>query len=261
MQKINEKKNISKVTVLFPVYNEKIEFLKDSILSLINQSYINWQCLIINEGKNKENSIFLNEIVSNDKRFKLIIPNQKIGLAGSLNLGLSIANTEFIARFDSDDIMQKDRLEIQLKFLEKNKLISVVGSNLSIIDKKNKIIKTRKYPEYGRMLYFYFSCRCGLAHPATMFRTKDVKKVGMYNSKLTGAEDLDLWLKMLKNGYKFYNIQKPLLLYRKSSTRPAKHWTNVYKVRKDNFGLFNKYYEKFILFCIKLIKKSKELKI
>ena len=261
MNKSLEVKNKNKVTVLLPIYNEKKAFLKDAIESLINQSFKDWKCLIINEGKRKDNELFINEILSKDKRFKLLIPKQKIGLAGSLNLGLSLTNTEYVARFDSDDIMQKERLEIQLKFLEKNKFISVLGSNIFIINEKNKIIRIRKYPRFGKKLYLYFSFRCGLAHPATMFRLKDVKKVGMYNPKLTGAEDLDLWLKMIKNGYKFYNIQKPLLLYRQSSTRSSKHWSNVYKVRKDNSGIFNKSYEKIILICIKLIKKSKELKI
>ena len=261
MNKSFEVKKNSQITVLLPIHNEKKEFLKDSIESLINQSYDNWKCLIIYEGEKKENIVFMNEILKKDKRFKLIIPNQKLGLAGSLNLGLSLSDTEYIARFDSDDIMLKDRLKIQLQFLEKNKSISVVGSNLFVINEKNEKIKLRKYPKQGRKLFFYFSYRCGLAHPSTMFRLKSVQKVGMYNPELTGAEDLDLWLRILKNGFSIYNIQEPLLLYRQNFSRSTNHWSNVYKVRKENSGIFIIFPEKLILLCIKLILLIRSLKI
>ena len=94
--------------------------------------------------------------------------------------------------------MHKNRLLNQLNFLENNLNISVVGSNLKIINNKNVIVGTRKYPKNGKQLLFNFSLRCGLAHPSVMYRLKDVISVGMYNVKLGRAEDLDLWLRMIK---------------------------------------------------------------
>ena len=245
-----------KVTVLLPVYNENIDYLKKAISSLLIQTCKTWKCYIIFEGNNKDNLNYINKILSKDDRFKLIIPSKKSGLASSLNIGLEHADTEYIARFDSDDIMHHERLHYQLMFLEKNKDISVVGSNLIIIDKKGKQIGKRNYPEYGKKLNFYFSYKCGLAHPSTMFRLKDVEAIGMYNSKLSKAEDLDLWLRMLRKGFKFYNIQKPLLLFRlKSNFRPRSHWEFVLKVRKANLGTFNLFQEKFIFLVYWIICK------
>ena len=166
---------------------------------------------------------------------------------------MQLADTEFIARFDSDDIMQKNRLQKQLNFLESNPNISVVGSNLKIINDKNKEIGKREYPVSGKKLLINFTLRCGLAHPSVMFRLKDVISVGMYNKELKAAEDLDLWLRMIKKGFHFYNIQKPLIYYRKSEFRPKKHWLNVYKVRKENIGTFYAPLEKIILLCFKLL--------
>ena len=243
----------NKITVLIPIHDEKMDFLEKSIESLINQSYKYWECLIIFEGNNKKNLNYLNRIKKIDKRFKVVIPEKKLGLAGSLNFGLDLADTKYIARFDSDDIMHKNRLVNQLNFLEKNLNISVVGSNLKIINDKNEILGTRKYPKNGKKLLFNFSFRCGLAHPSVMFRLKDVISAGKYNDKLERAEDLDLWLRMIKKGFRFYNIQKELVLFRKNKFRPKKHWLNVYKVRKQNNEIFYSPYEKTILFFLKLL--------
>ena len=245
--------NKKKITVLIPICNERIDFLKKSIQSIINQTNKNWQCLIIFEGDNKKNLNYLKDIKRIDKRFKLVIPKKKLGLAGSLNLGLKLADTEFIARFDSDDIMQKNRLQNQQNFLEKNSNISVVGSNLKIINNKDKEIGKRDYPDSGKKLLINFILRCGLAHPSVMFRLKDVISVGMYNEKLNAAEDLDLWLRMIRKGFNLYNIQEPLLYYRKSEFRSKKHWLNVYKVRKENIGTFNTPLEKIILLCFRIL--------
>ena len=242
-----------KITVLLPVCNQKQKFLKESINSLINQDYKYWICFIIFEGRKLNNLSYIKNIISRDKRFKLINPPQKIGLAGSLNLGLNKTKTEYVARFDSDDIMHKNRLSEQLNFLERNKSISVVGSNLKIINDKGKKIGIRLYPKSGKALILYFIIRCGLAHPSTLFRLKDILSIGMYRQNLLGAEDLDLWLRMIKNGFKFHNIQKPLLFYRKNEFRSLNHWENVYKVRSDNSGIFTFLVEKIVLICFKVM--------
>ncbi len=242
-----------KLTVILPIYNENIIFLKESIESIINQSMTNWNCIIILEGNSEANKKFLENIVKEDKRFTLIKPKNKLGLAESINLGLKKAKTEYIARFDSDDIMDKERLLTQFIFLEKNECFSVVGSNIFLINKDGLKTKVRKYPRSGSNLLLYFLFRCGLAHPSTMYRLKDVVASGMYKKDLSGAEDLDLWLRMIKKGYKFYNLQKPLLFYREKKFRDSNHWENVFRVRKDNLGIFNFLIEIVILFCIKIL--------
>lgn len=248
---INEK-IVTQVTVLIPIYNENIHFLKESIASLISQKFKWWICFLIFEGENKENLFFLEDICKKDTRFKLVKPNTKLGLVKSLNLGLSLAKSKYIARFDSDDKMKPERLSMQYDFLEENPSISVVGSNIVRVDNLGKSIGLRKYPESGKSLLKYFSFRCGLAHPSVMFRRSDVKAVGMYNEQLTKGEDLDLWLRLLKSGYKFFNIQTPLLEYRKNKLRDSTHWRQVLQIRKSHRGLFGRNRERFVI-CLLII--------
>lgn len=249
----------SKVTVLVPIYNEKILFLRDSLNSLINQTFKNWHCILVFEGGDKNNLKILKDLCKNDKRFRLIEPSLEIGLVKSLNLGLSLAKSKYVARFDSDDIMKPHRLSMQYDFLENNPMISVVGSNIINIDKTGNYLGIRKYPEKGKKLLNYFSFRCGLAHPTVMFRLNHVKKIGMYNEDLLAGEDLDLWLRMLKFGFKLHNLQAPLLEYRSNKFRKSLHWEQVLQIRQANKGLFGKKKEIAFIFCLKIFLFLKKL--
>lgn len=249
---MKHEKIVAQVTVLIPIYNENIHFLKESIESLISQNFKWWNCFLIFEGENKENLFFLEDICKKDTRFKLIKPTTKLGLVKSLNLGLSLAKSKYIARFDSDDKMKPERLLIQYYFLEENPSISVVGSNIIRVNNLGKYVGLRKYPESGKSLLRYFYFRCGLAHPSVMFRLSDVKAVGMYNEKLTKGEDLDLWLRLLKSGYRFFNIQNPLLEYRENKLRDSNHWRQVLQIRESHRGLFGRNRERFAI-CLLII--------
>lgn len=247
-----------KVTVLIPIYNENILFLKESLKSLISQTFKLWECILVFEGSNKENLFFLKDICKIDNRFTLVESDSVLGLVKSLNLGLSLAKSKYIARFDSDDKMKPNRLLTQYNFLEKNPAITVVGSNIIKINNSGKSVGLRKYPESGESLLRYFSFRCGLAHPTVMYRLSDIKAVGMYNENLSKGEDLDLWLRLLRSGYKFFNIQIPLLEYRLNNLRDQTHWREVLKIRKSYRGLFGKNRERFIIifFNIYLLLKK-----
>ena len=113
-----------KVTVLMPVYNCE-KYLRESIESILNQTFKDFEFLIINDGSSDKSA----EIVEsyNDNRINFVQNEKNIGLAASLNRGLDIAKGEYIARMDADDISLPERLEKQVRFMETNPQIGICG--------------------------------------------------------------------------------------------------------------------------------------
>ena len=111
------------ISVLMCTYNEKVIELKESIESILNQSYANFEFIIVNDGPdNVKGKNVLNYYAQKDKRIKIIENEINIGLAASLNKGLDFCNGEYLARMDADDISMPDRLEKEMEFLKKYSL-------------------------------------------------------------------------------------------------------------------------------------------
>lgn len=224
----------TEISIVLPIYNEKTEFLQRCLQSIAQQSFVNWECLCIIESTDFGNEELVSQFTSNDARFRLIKPDKKIGLPASLNLGVECSKSSYIARMDSDDVMLKNRLERQYKFLKDNPGTSIVGSAYQKINHKNEVIGIRTYPANGLRLWLYFCFRCGLAHPTVLFKKDDFKAVGGYDEKLQFCEDLDLWLRYKRAKFIIHNIQEELLQYR-SSSRGIYHWKYMLVVRLKNF--------------------------
>ena len=125
------------ISVLMPVYNTKEEFLRTAIESILNQTFSNFEFIIINDGStNNAEDVILS--YKDDRIIYLKQENQ--GIVAALNNGWDRAKGEYIARMDSDDISFPERFEKQLKFLEENPEYSLVGSWAEVIPNK-RIIK------------------------------------------------------------------------------------------------------------------------
>ena len=117
-----------KVTVLLPVYNSD-KYIRESIDSIIAQSFTDWDMLILNEyGSSEKCTKIVKEYEQKDPRIKVIQNSKRLGLAESLNLGMREAKGEYIARMDADDISRSDRFEKQVEFLDNHLNVAVVGS-------------------------------------------------------------------------------------------------------------------------------------
>ena len=195
---------IPRISAIMAVYNTKEEWLKESIESILNQTYSDFEFIIINDGStnNVENVI----LSYKDERIKYI-KQENQGLAKSLNNGLDIAKGEYIARMDSDDISLPERFEKQVKFLDENLDISIVGTSHEYFP-NGKIAKMLKYPKY-----IDFLKGNSIGHPTVMFRRADFEKYDLkYNPEYL-CEDYELWSRAIKY-LKFANIQEILLKYR-----------------------------------------------
>ncbi len=195
------------VTILMPVFNSE-SFLIDAIESILNQSYSNFEFLIVNDGSTDNSLRILNKFKKKDNRITIL--NQKnLGIENALNNGISISKGEYIFRMDSDDISASDRIESQLKFMISNH-IDVCGSWAKCFGASSKIIKTNVSHKNIKTAMFFHS---PFVHPTMSFKANVLKKY-KYSNAFSHAEDYYLWIRLATNKIVFGNLPKVCLYYR-----------------------------------------------
>jgi glycosyltransferase involved in cell wall biosynthesis len=198
-----------KVTVLMPVYNSE-KYLKEAIESILNQTFKDFEFLIIDDASTDKSV----EIVSSyrDSRIRIIHNDRNLGCAESLNRGVKLAMGEYIARMDADDISLPNRLEKQVRFMEKNPDIGICGAwHESIGDDEGAIWQTPVKHERICVELLFLSC---LSHPTVIMRREPILKNGLfYDESFTLAGDYDYWAKASKI-VRLANMPEVLLKYR-----------------------------------------------
>lgn len=132
-----------KVTILLPVYNGA-ETLARSIHSILNQTYLDWELLILEDGSN-DNTLSIARSFK-DERIKIISDGLHLGIVKRLNQGIQQSENQYIVRMDADDVSYPERLKKQVSFLEANPTIDLVGTSMRILNKKGKVIGNRIFP-------------------------------------------------------------------------------------------------------------------
>lgn len=201
-----------KISVVMPVYNTKEEWLREAIESILNQSYKDFEFIIIDDGSDKSIEPIVNSY--NDARI-VLIRQENQGIAKSLNYGFKISKGEYIAIMDSDDISMPERFEKQVTFLDNNPKITVLGSWFEAFPKK-EVCKHPKNPKYLDFTKF-----CCIAHPSVMLRRLGFKKYNLYYNPKYKCEDYELWSRAVRI-LDFYNLQEVLLKYRVHSSNASK---------------------------------------
>lgn len=200
-----------KISVVMSVYKEPVEWMRQSIDSILNQTYPDFEFIIINDKPDREeNAQLLNEYAQKDNRIKIITNEENIGLTKSLNKGLKVAKGKYIARMDADDISMPERFQKQIAFLEANSHIGVLGTAINYFGKKKGFFQ---YPKHQCDVFLFLnSC---FAHPSIMGRSEIIKQFS-YDESFVVAQDYDLWERMYANEVLFANLSEPLLQYRVS---------------------------------------------
>ena len=202
-----------KISVLMSVNNCEL-YLRQSIESIINQTFKDFEFIIVNDGSSDSSYKIINSY--HDKRIKLINNKTKLGLSKSLNKGLKICKSKIIARMDADDISKRDRLEKQYQFFKENKNIDVLGGQAVLIDKDgNKIDSKHLYPISNNLAKWELLREVPFCHPAVMFRKNALEKAGLYNEKFIYAQDFELWKRLAQLGFSFSNLPDKVIYYRK----------------------------------------------
>lgn len=208
-----------KISVVMSVYKEPVDWMRQSIESIINQTFTDFEFIIINDKPDREeNAQLLNEYAQKDNRIKIITNEENIGLTKSLNKGISVAKGEYIARMDADDISLPNRFSVQMSFLEEHPNMAVCSSGCYIIDEDNNIIGERNrelnYQKIKNNLIF----ECPLVHPSVIFKRSVDSKVVQYDESIRYAQDYALWVEICKN-HEVHILPQKLVRYRKSGSQ------------------------------------------
>ena len=219
------------VSVIIPYYKKK-EYIVRSLKSALNQSHKNIEIIIIYDDKDLNDYFYLKEIISKNKRIKLIKNKKNEGVSISRNKGISISKGKFIAFLDADDTWNKNKLNYQLNYMLSNNLI-ITHTNYRIINEANKVIRSMKVKKYLSYKELLNSCDIGLS--TVMIDSKIKKKLKF--KKITTKEDYLLWLSLSKK-YKIVGIDIYLANWRSVKNSLS---TSIIQKFKDAFILYNKY--------------------
>lgn len=201
-------------SVIMATYKESIECLKQSIESIINQTYNDFEFIIILDNPdNKEHIAFINDYVCKDERIKFYINDKNMGLTNTLNRGLKLAEGKYVCRMDADDISELYRMEHQKKYLEENDFDLIGGISQMIDEDGNTIYSIKKVPTNFKKIKKCIKYNQVISHP-TWFGKKEVfdKLNGYRNMPL--CEDYDFTLRAILQGFKISNVNECVLKYR-----------------------------------------------
>lgn len=196
------------ISIVMPSYNSE-KFIEKSIYSVINQTYKNWELLIIDDCSNDNSLELIKHFCQIDSRIKLIIHQKNHGVAESRNRGLKEAIFPYIAFLDSDDVWDQNKLEIQVNFMIKNNVAISFTEYYRINEFDQKIGEVNKIPK--EVNYFDLLKGNSIAMSTSMIDTRIVDKIRF---EKIGHEDYYFWLKSLKNGYLAKGINRKLVYYR-----------------------------------------------
>lgn len=206
-----------KYSVLMSIYyKEKPQNLIESIESMINQSIKPNQIVIVKDGPLTEELDNVLKLYKQKygKILDYIELKNNVGLGPALNIGLRKCKNELIARMDTDDISLPDRCEKQLQRFKEDNDLAIIGSAVDeFINSVQNIVSSRKVPRTTEEIMKFAAKRNPFNHPSVMFKKSVIQECGGYKEFLL-YEDYDLWLRVLKNGFKCENIEESLVLMR-----------------------------------------------
>jgi glycosyltransferase EpsE len=230
-------KSFPDISVIFPVFNEPVLTLEKSLKSILNQSFMNFELIIVDDSDSIVTKEFLNKESNLDRRIKLIRPKIRNGLASALNVGISHSIGFFIARADADDFQMQNRLEVQLNFLVENPNVGVVGSFVNNVDINCNYIGVKEFPVNDRDIKRYSALFNPICHPSVMFRKTLIDSFGGYSINFRAAEDYEMWMRFIKHGVIFSNIPIPLLNYHlaDSDRRNQTNWKFNLRAKLSHF--------------------------
>jgi len=242
------------ISVLMSVYHsEKADYLNLSLKSVwTDQTRKPDQIVLVEDGalgKDLLQTIAEWKGILKDK-LVIIVNEKNLGLTKSLNKGIQFCTSELIARMDSDDISVPDRFEKEVDFLMNHPDIMVVGGDIQEFNSNNEYLSVRKHPRTNEEILHSIYKANPLAHSTVMIRRELFDKGNLYDEQYRKNQDLNLWFRTLKAGYKIANLDEILLyfrrddeMFRRRSRKSAFLEFRIYmKGIYSLYGLFNYYY-------------------
>ncbi|KDE61161.1 glycosyltransferase family 2 protein [Fusobacterium necrophorum] len=196
------------VSIITPVYNSE-KYIWETINSVINQTYRNWEWIIIDDASTDRSVEIIEKSLKNENRVRLVKKNTNSGQAASRNMGLKLAKSKLIVFLDSDDIWDIYFLEKQIEFLKKKKVKIVCSAYKRMNETMNDLLAI-EFPKY-KIEYKDLLGRCYFSCLTTLFYKVD----GLYfDEEMEKLEDYLFWIKILKEHKIAYGNQEVLAKYR-----------------------------------------------
>ena len=217
------------VSVIVPCYNQA-EYIAECLDSVINQTYTNWECLVINDGSSDNSEELILPYTLSNLRIKLINQTNS-GLSSARNTGLKEALGQFILPLDGDDKIEKTCIEKFVKTFAKNEHLKLVYSNVILFGSINGIWNLPTY-SYAQLL------KNNLIVATAMYKKDQIVNLGGYDPNMkSGYEDWDLWIRLL---YKsptdsVVKLQDNLFLYRRKKDSMIE---NLLSIKEKNYNTY-----------------------
>lgn len=199
--------NKKMVSIVMPCYNQG-SYIKEAINSVLQQSYTNWECIIVNDGSSDDSLKIIKNLIKNDSRFKLLDIDNK-GVSNARNVAIEISSGEYILPLDGDDKIHPDYLKLAIQQFEKDPNTSLVYCNARYFGKKNTLFDL---PTYTYEYLFHGNC----IFCSAIYKRKDFysKTTGYDIELIHGYEDWEFWLQLLDKNSKVVQLNKVLFYYR-----------------------------------------------
>ncbi len=250
----------SKVSIIIPCYNAA-KYLTETINSVKQQTFTNWECILINDGSSDNSDIIALESIKDDKRFKYIF-QENTGVCIARNNAIRATVGEYILCLDADDLISENFLEETVKLLDSNPNLSIATSVVKFFGRSSGILNVVSYDLATVLAENQLVI-------TSLFRRTDFDKVGGFNSNMKeGFEDWDFWISILKNGgtvqcaseatffYRLLNVSRNSgISYDKEKKLRSQMW-------KNHQELFSEYFvDPLACFEYKRVANSIEYKV
>jgi len=199
------------VSVLLPVYNGE-KHLRETLYSVINQTYQNLEIVAINDGSTDSSKKILGEFAKIDSRIK-IINKKNGGIVSALNRGINEARGDFLSRIDSDDVNFPKKIEQEMKVMLSDDNIVLVCSSFEVMNEDGEFLYREVVPTRGEDIKRLMYVANPIGHSTVLMRKSAVMSVGSYSDQSGPVEDYDLWTRLTAVG-KIAGVTKSLLRFR-----------------------------------------------
>ena len=220
------------ISVIIPYYKKK-KFINQTINSVLQQTYKNFELIIIYDDKNKSDLVFIKQITKKDKRVKIIDNKNNMGAGKSRKKGIELSKGKFLAFLDADDYWNRNKLKEQISFMNKNK-INISHTSYFIVDSSNRIIGNRKALDRNHA-QLLSSCDIGLS---TVILDKKLITKNINFANIKTKEDYVLWLKITLNKNTIFAFKKNFTKWRKLNNSLS---SSTFQKMKDGYYVYRKY--------------------
>jgi len=223
------------VSIITPCYNSD-RFINECICSVLEQTYINWELLIVDDASEDSSKQLINAFAEKDSRIRFFSLEKNVGVAEARNVAISKARGRYIAFLDIDDIWKKEKLTEQIAFMKHHDIAFSFSSYQPISEDGNQIFKEIKVP---LMMDYNLFLKNTIIGCLTV--VLDKYKIGDFRMpNLRTSQDMALWLSIMRSGFRAYGIQNSLAYYRIVETsntsnklKVAKGVWNIYRIQED----------------------------